>query len=62
MHFGMVPTALAGIFLRVSHNKLQYLGEVSLSFDVHYDSISPARIRVELSDVIYNSLHNPRTL
>ncbi len=32
-------TALAGIFLRVSHSKLRYLGEVSLSFDVHYDSI-----------------------
>ncbi len=32
-------TAMVGIFLRVSHSKLQYLGEVSLSFDVHYDSI-----------------------
>ncbi len=30
-------TALAGIFLGVSHSKLRYLGEVSLSFDVHYD-------------------------
>ncbi len=32
-------TAPAGLFLRVSHSKLQYLGEISLSFDVHYDSI-----------------------
>ena len=32
-------TALAGIFLRVSRSKLQYLGEVSPSFDVHCDSI-----------------------
>ncbi len=33
----MSGTALAGIYLRVSHSKLRYLGEVSLSFDVHYD-------------------------